>query len=54
MKVIALALEKPPLTARDYYQELKAANTFNRYKDNMYALEMMMFRLLWLSLEAQT
>lgn len=31
--VVVSAQEKPPLSARDYFNELKAANNFNRYKD---------------------
>lgn len=41
LAIVALALiasrtfaqDKPPLTARDYFNELKAANNFNRYSD---------------------
>lgn len=29
----ALAQDKPPQTARDYFNELKAANNFNHFSD---------------------
>src|SRR5260370_2273674 len=31
--LLAVALSTPAQTARDYFKELKAANTFNHYKD---------------------